>query len=92
MVVLKRLRNIFEEDQAQRDMLIFRRLKIAAQFVGHFEQVRFKPQVAAADCLRCHMFKLTPDTPCSQCYASKLRFWLVLWSSDRIAKAGRFLP
>ena len=41
---LERLGDVLQEDQAQRDMLVFRRLQIAAQLVSRLEQVGLKAQ------------------------------------------------
>ena len=38
---------MFQEDQAQGDMLVIRRLHIAAQLVGGLEQAGLNPEVGA---------------------------------------------
>ena len=45
---LESVGDVFQENQAEGDMLIFRRLEIAAQLVGGLEQFRLEIQVAAA--------------------------------------------
>src|ERR1700732_5133475 len=62
VLVLKRLRilffqlrplrlegigNIFQEDEAQRDMLVFRWLQIATQLIGGLKQVRFEADISS---------------------------------------------
>lgn len=40
--------NIFQKDKPKDDMLIFRRLKIAAQTVSRFEQIGLKTEIGVA--------------------------------------------
>ena len=51
---LEGVRNVLEEDQAERDVLVVGRLHVAAQLVGRLEQLRLEAKVAAvAVGLRC---------------------------------------
>ena len=62
-VMLECFRDIFEEDQAKRDVLVFRRLKITTELIGHLEQFSLEPKISATVVLRCHMSEITPDSP-----------------------------
>jgi hypothetical protein len=53
---LEPVRDVLEEDQAKGDMLVVRRLHVAAKLVGGFEKGGFNPKVrAVVDCCHCEI-------------------------------------
>ena len=48
MLSFEGLGDVFEEDEAKRDVFVFRGLQVAPELVGRFEQLGLKTQIAAA--------------------------------------------
>jgi len=59
MLDVKSIRNVLQEDQPKRDMLVFRRLKIAAQLVGGLEQLRLEAKFCSVRSHACPLISLS---------------------------------
>ena len=53
MLRLEGIRDVLEEDQAQDDVLVLRRIHIVAEAVGHLPQLGLEAEIGTGLCLRC---------------------------------------
>ncbi len=55
MLRLESVGDVFEEDQAEDDVFVLRRIHIVVEAVGHLPQLGLEAEIGAGIYLRCHL-------------------------------------